>query len=666
MIEKILIANRGEIAVRIIKTARKLGIKTVALYSEADTNSLAVQMADEAYYIGSSPANMSYLNIEKIIDVIEQSGADAVHPGYGFLSENYNFAKELEKLSIKFIGPGRGAIRDMGDKIISKKIAQEVGVNTVPGYLGEIETVARAEEIAEEIGFPVMIKAAAGGGGRGMRIVYEKKEIEKAYNSAILEAKNSFGDGRIFIEKFIEQPRHIEIQILADQHGNVVCLGERECSIQRYNQKIIEEAPSVFLTEEIRNEMYRQSKELALRVGYYSAGTVEYIVDAKRNFYFLEMNTRLQVEHPVTELITGLDLVEEMIKVADGKKLSITQKDIKLKGWAMESRIYAEDPTRGFLPSSGRIGKYQEPEKNKNVRVDTGVYEGGEVSMFYDPMIAKLCSYGNNRKSAIKHMRSALSEFVIEGVSNNIGFLEDIYKSKRFSEGKLTTNYINDEYPGGFKLQDIAEVEHSNIIYAASIIKWLEVQRVAAISGKLPGREREINTRWAVCIKDDINIVEIIQVSESEFVLEVRGEKVSVNINWLPGSPLFKANIDGNDIAIRFVKMKHKSSYKFFYLGGQLEVSVVSPRAAELMKYMPKASNDIDITALKAPISGKIMDVKVNKGEKIKAGTELIIIEAMKMENSIVADHDVEIESINIAAGDNVQSGDTIIKFASK
>lgn len=664
MIKKILIANRGEIAVRVIKTARKLGIKTVSLYSDADSNSLAVQMADEAYYIGSSPANMSYLNMEKIINVVEQSGADAVHPGYGFLSENYDFAKELEKLSVKFIGPGCDAIKSMGDKIISKKIAQEVGVNTIPGYLGEIPSVKKAEEIAEDIGFPVMIKAAAGGGGRGMRIVHKKQEIEKAYNSAILEAQNNFGDGRIFIEKFVEHPRHIEIQVLADQYGNSVCLGERECSIQRYNQKIIEEAPSVFLTDAIRNEMYRQSKQLVEKVGYYSAGTVEYIMDDKKNFYFLEMNTRLQVEHPVTELITGLDLVEEMIRVADGKKLRIKQEDVKLEGWAMESRIYAEDPTRGFLPSSGRISKYKEPETSKNIRVDSGVYEGGEVSMFYDPMIAKLCSYGKNRKSAIKHMRSALSHFFIEGVSNNIGFLEDIYKSKRFSAGNLTTHYINDEYPGGYKLQDIAEVEHLNIIYAASVIKWFETQRVAAISDKLAGREREINTRWAVCIKDVIHIVEIDQISEDKLVLEVQGEKVEVDVNWVPGSPLFRANINGVEVAVKFRKIKHKSSYRFFYLGGKLDVLVLSPRAAELMKYMPKDNNDVDITSLKAPISGKIMDIRVKEGEKVKAGTELVVIEAMKMENSIVADYDVEIKSISVKSGDSVQSGDMMIQFA--
>lgn len=664
MINKILIANRGEIAVRIIKTAKKLGIKSVALYSEADSNSLAVQMADESYYIGSSPANMSYLNIEKIVDVIEQSGADAVHPGYGFLSENYNFVRELEKLSIKFIGPNCDAIRSMGDKIISKKIAKEVGVNTIPGYLGEISSIAEAEKIAEKIGFPVMIKAAAGGGGRGMRIVYKKQEIAEAYKSAILEAQNNFGDGRIFIEKFVEQPRHIEIQILADKYGNVICLGERECSIQRYNQKVIEEAPSVFLTEEIRQEMYRQSKQLALKVGYYSAGTVEYIVDDKKNFYFLEMNTRLQVEHPVTELITGLDLVEEMIKVADGKKLSITQEDVQLKGWAMESRIYAEDPTRGFLPSSGRISTYHEPEKNKHVRIDSGVYEGSEVSMFYDSMIAKLCSYGKNRKSAIKYMRQALSQFVIEGVSNNIGFLEDIYKSKRFSAGKLTTHYINDEYPEGFKLQDVEEVEHLNIIYAATIIKWQELQRVVAISDKLSGREREINTRWAVCIKNRINIVEINQVSEDRFILEVRGEKVVIDINWTLGSPLFRAVINGSDICIRYSKIKHANSYRFYYLGRQLDVSVVSPRVAELMKYMPEDDDEVDVTALKAPISGKIINVKVKEGDKIKAGTEVIVIEAMKMENSIAADHDVEIKSIKVKAGDNVQSGDPLIQFA--
>ena len=663
MIKKILIANRGEIAVRIIKTAQQMGIKTVVIYSDSDRNSLAVKMSDESYYIGSSPANMSYLDIKKVLDIVERSGADAVHPGYGFLSENCNFAKQLEKISVKFIGPSCEAIKSMGDKIISKKIAKEAGVNTIPGYLGEVKTIARAEEISEEIGFPVMIKAAAGGGGRGMRIVYNKKEIAKAYNSAILEAQNNFGDGRIFIEKFIEKPRHIEIQILGDKSGNIICLGERECSIQRYNQKIIEESPSIFIPEKIRQEMYSQSKMLAKKVGYYSAGTIEYIVDKDRKFYFLEMNTRLQVEHPVTELVTGLDLVKKMIEVADDKKLNLKQQDIKLNGWAMESRIYAEDPTRGFLPSSGRIRRYQEPEQDKNIRIDTGVYEGAEVSMFYDPMIAKLCSYGKNRKSAIKNMRSALSQFVIEGVSNNIGLLEDIYKNKRFSKGDITTNYISEEYPDGFKLQEIESAQHCNIIYAAVIIKWLESKRFASISGKLEGREREINTRWAVCIKDSINIVELNQVSEDIFKIILQGQEVEIDISWQIGDPLFKAIINGLQVAIRFIKIKHKEKYRFFYSGRQLDVAVLSPRAAELMQYMKHEEDDADIKSLIAPISGKIININVKIGDKIKAGTDLITIEAMKMENAIVADYDVEIADILVSLGDNVQANQLIIKF---
>jgi propionyl-CoA carboxylase alpha chain len=663
MIQKILIANRGEIAVRIIKTAHKMGIKAVAIYSDADRNSLAVKLADESYHVGPSPANMSYLNIDKLIDVVQKSGADAVHPGYGFLSENREFSKRLEEISVKFIGPGSYAIESMGDKIISKKIAKEAGVSTVPGYLGEVCDVAEAESISAEIGFPVMIKAAAGGGGRGMRIVYKESEISQACSSAITEAENNFGDGRIFIEKFIEKPRHIEIQVLGDKFGNILCLGERECSIQRYNQKIIEESPSSFITPEVRSEMYRQSKMLAAKVGYYSAGTIEYIVDNKGAFYFLEMNTRLQVEHPVTELVTGLDLVEQMINVANDKKLDLKQSDINLNGWAMESRIYAEDPTRGFLPSSGRIKSYKEPFKSENVRVDTGVYEGSDVSMFYDPMIAKLCSYGKNRKSAIENMRSALAEFVIDGVSNNIGLLEDIYKNDRFVKGDISTNYISEEYPEGFKMQDVESAEHCNIIYAAVIIKWLEAKRFAHISDKMDGREREVNTRWAVCIKEKIALVELLQLSDNLYKLSLQGKSVEVLTSWSVGNPLFRAVIDGVTVAIRFKPIPHKEKYRFFYSGRQLDVMTLSPRAAELMQYMHESEDEFDVKSLVAPISGKIVNVNVKVGDRVKSGSNLITIEAMKMENAIIAESDVEISEILVVSGDNVQAEQVIVKF---
>ena len=661
-ISKILIANRGEIAVRVIKTARKLNIKTVAIYSEADSTSLAVKMADESYFIGPSPSNQSYLNVDKIIEVVKLSGADAVHPGYGFLSENSAFAEKLEELGVEFIGPGREAILAMGDKITSKKIAIAAGVNTVPGYMGVIKDTYEAQKISDEIGFPVMIKATAGGGGRGMRIVHRAEDVADAFLSASKEAKNSFGDDRIFIEKFIENPRHIEIQVLGDKYGNIICLGERECSIQRYNQKVIEEAPSPFLTEEIRQKMYEQSRSLAANVNYHSVGTVEYIVDQDKKFYFLEMNTRLQVEHPVTEMVTGLDLVEEMINVAEGKKLKLTQEEVKLTGWAFESRIYAEDPARGFLPSSGRVFKYCEPEESDYIRIDSGVYEGSEISMFYDPMIAKLCSYGETRNDAITNMNKALGEMIIRGVSHNIGFLGSIFSHQRFIDGNLSTSYIAQEYPDGYKLKELVEGEYSDIIYAATIIRLLEAERNGNITGKID--EKEINTRWSVCVNDGNYIVEITRKEENSYSLFSQGKRVKVkNVNWSFGSPLFKAIINDVPITLKFRKRKATSLYRFHCLGGFLNVSVVTPRVAELMKYMPEKKEENDMSSLKAPISGKVVSVKVSEGEKIKAGTELVVLEAMKMENALIAEFDAEIKKICVPDGQVVAVDEVLIEF---
>ncbi|HEV8033792.1 acetyl/propionyl/methylcrotonyl-CoA carboxylase subunit alpha, partial [Yoonia sp.] len=451
MFKKILIANRGEIACRVIKTARKMGIKTVAIYSDADRNALHVKMADEAVHIGPSPANQSYIVIDKVMDAIKQTGAEAVHPGYGFLSENSKFAEALEAAGVAFIGPPKGAIEAMGDKITSKKLAQEANVSTVPGYMGLIADAEEAVKISNEVGYPVMIKASAGGGGKGMRIAWNDTEAREGFQSSKNEAANSFGDDRIFIEKFVTQPRHIEIQVLCDSHGNAVYLHERECSIQRRNQKVIEEAPSPFLDEETRKAMGEQSVALAQAVGYTSAGTVEFIVDGDRNFYFLEMNTRLQVEHPVTELITGIDLVEQMIRVAAGEKLPFQQSDLKINGWAMESRLYAEDPYRGFLPSIGRLSRYRPPAEEatptRAVRNDTGVFEGGEISMYYDPMIAKLCTWAPDRASAIEEMRLALDGFELEGIGHNLPFLAAVYDHPKFISGEMTTAFIEEEYP---------------------------------------------------------------------------------------------------------------------------------------------------------------------------------------------------------------------------
>jgi propionyl-CoA carboxylase alpha chain len=660
-IKKILIANRGEIAVRVIKTAQKLGIKTVAVYSESDSNSLAVNMADESYLIGPSPSNQSYLVIDNIIDVIERSGADSVHPGYGFLSESYEFAKRLEMIGVALIGPSKEAIKAMGDKITSKKIASAAKVNIVPGYMGIIKSDSEAKKIANNIGFPVMIKATAGGGGRGMRIVHDKQDVVSAFRSAESEAQKSFGDGRIFIEKFIEKPRHIEIQVMADKHGNVVCLGERECSIQRYNQKVIEEAPSPFLTPKIRKEMYKQSSRLAKKVGYYSVGTIEYIVDQSGHFYFLEMNTRLQVEHPVTELITGIDLVEQMIHIANGGKLNIEQESVVLKGWALESRIYAEDPSRGFLPSSGRISKYHQPTESENVRVDSGVYEGDEISMFYDPMIAKVCSYGETRDDAIHHMQKALSQYAIEGVSHNISFLEDVFHSDRFGRGDLSTSYIAEEYPDGYEVGEIISDSQIPIFCAAAVIRLRTSERLSCISGQIRNAEKEINTRWAICLKDEVHLIELIEFADDKFEFLINGKKVVFESHWRQGSAIFFARYDGEDIALRYQVKNNR--YIFSSQGGEIELSVTSPRVAELMKYMPEAGDDVDNTILTAPISGKIIDCRVKSGDKVNKGSDLFVIEAMKMENTILSDVEAVIKDVMIEVGSNVQVGDVVIKF---
>ena len=505
MFKKILIANRGEIACRVIKTARKMGIRTVAVYSDADRDALHVKMADEAIHIGPPPASESYIVIDKIMDAIRQSGAEAVHPGYGFLSENSKFAEALEKAGVAFIGPPVGAIEAMGDKITSKKLAQEAKVSTVPGHMGLIEDAEEAVKIATEIGYPVMIKASAGGGGKGMRIAWNDAEAREGFQSSKNEAKSSFGDDRIFIEKFVTQPRHIEIQVLGDKHGNCIYLGERECSIQRRNQKVIEEAPSPFLDEKTRKAMGEQAVALAKAVDYSSAGTVEFIVDGEKNFYFLEMNTRLQVEHPVTELITGVDLVEQMIRVAHGEKLAIAQKDVKLNGWAIESRLYAEDPFRNFLPSIGRLSRYRPPEEGRYdngtiIRNDTGVFEGGEISMFYDPMIAKLCTWGEDRTTAIDAMSEALDNFEVEGIGHNLPFLSAVMDHERFRSGNITTAFIEEEYPEGFEGVEINGDNRSRIAAAAAVLNMISELRRTRLSGVLANHKRKVSKEWVAVV----------------------------------------------------------------------------------------------------------------------------------------------------------------------
>ncbi len=661
MFDKILIANRGEIAVRIIRTCKKMGIRTVAVYSEADTNALHVREADEVVHIGRSTASESYLDIKKIIEAINRTGADAVHPGYGFLSENAKFARAVKRAGATFIGPSPEAIKAMGDKIESKKLAKKAGVNSVPGHLDVIPNEEEAVKIAKKIGYPVMIKASAGGGGKGMRIARNDKDVRSYFVAAMSEAKSSFGDDRVFIEKYIINPRHIEIQIIADQHKNVIALGERECSIQRRHQKIIEEAPSPFLDEKTRKSMMDQAKALAKEVGYYSAGTVEFVMDEKKNFYFLEMNTRLQVEHRVTELVTGYDLVEQMIRIAAGEELKFTQKDVELKGWAFEARIYAEDPSHNFLPSVGRLTRYEEPKPKKELLLDTGVYEGGEVSMFYDPMIAKLCSYGKDRASAIDALRKGLSEFFIEGVSANISFLESIVRHEKFINGDTTTNFIAEEYPEGFNATELTEEMTFKFISVAVFLYLDDAKRASLISGQQPGRQRQIGPRWVVTIEgNDYSVY--VQDKDGGYEIECKNRLFSTRSNWDLGSNIFQGTI--NDEPITFRVRYISDGYRLTHGGARVNVTVRSPRVAELSRFMKKKSEARKSDKLIAPMAGKVVRLSVKEGETVKPGDELIVIEAMKMENSIRATHQTKIMEVNVKQGDSVASNQQIMKFA--
>lgn len=660
LFDKILIANRSEIAVRIIRTLRRMGIGSVAVYSEADTNSMYVQHADEAYYIGDSPATESYLSIKNLVSAIRESGANAVHPGYGFLSENPNFSNVLKREGVVLIGPNAATIKKMGDKIEAKKIAIEAGVSTVPGYMGTINDVKQAIDIAKEIGFPVIVKAAAGGGGRGMRVVNNPSEMANAFESAKLEAGNSFSDDRLFIEKLIQRPRHIEIQLLADQYGNSVCLGERECSIQRHHQKVIEEAPSSFITEEIRQEMYRQVISLSKKVGYYSAGTVEFIVDSEKNFYFLEMNTRLQVEHPVTELITGIDIVEEMIKIAAGKKLSFTQDDVKLKGWAFESRICAENPSRGFLPSSGRITAYSEPIKSPNIRIDTGIGLGGEVSMFYDSMIAKLCTYGETREQAIEVMRSALSSYIINGISHNISFLEAVMLHPRFVSGDISTAFIQEEYPDGFSGASLTS-EVTGVFLATAIFIYISEQRRASlISGNINNQANKISTRWVVTIDDKLFPVLITPV-ENGYNIRHESDRIYIRSNWNLGNELFVAIINGKKTNIKIENIR--TGYLLSHAGISVKAFVRSPRISELEGLMVSKVVTEENSELQAPLNGQIASIKVKEGQEVTIGQEIMILTAMKMENIILAECDGKIAKIFVNEKDNVVKGQMLLEF---
>ncbi|SEM54510.1 biotin carboxyl carrier protein /biotin carboxylase [Roseovarius tolerans] len=665
MFKKILIANRGEIACRVIKTARKMGIATVAIYSDADRNALHVQMADEAVHIGPPPANESYIVIDKVMEAIRQTGAEAVHPGYGFLSENPKFAKALEAEGVAFVGPPVKAIEAMGDKITSKKIAQEADVSTVPGYMGLIEDADEAVKISNEIGYPVMIKASAGGGGKGMRIAWSDDEAREGFQSSKNEAASSFGDDRIFIEKFVTQPRHIEIQVLCDNHGNGVYLNERECSIQRRNQKVVEEAPSPFLDEETRCAMGEQSLALAHAVGYASAGTVEFIVDGDRNFYFLEMNTRLQVEHPVTELITGVDLVEHMIRVAYGEKLALSQDDVTINGWAIENRLYAEDPYRGFLPSIGRLTRYRPPEEldieGAVVRNDTGVYEGGEISMYYDPMIAKLCTWGPTRAAAIEGMRNALDAFEVEGIGHNLPFLSAVMDHPKFVSGDMTTAFIAEEYPEGFSGVELPEDVLRRIAASTAAMHRVAEIRRTRVSGRMDNHERHVGEDWVVSLQGQDYPVTVAADREGASVRFEDGSTLRVSSDWTPGDTLARLDVDGDALVLKVGKITQ--GFRIRSRGADLKVHVRTPRQAELAALMPEKLAADTSKLLLCPMPGLIVKVNVAEGDEVQEGQALCTVEAMKMENILRAERRGVVSKVNAGPGDSLAVDDVIMEF---
>jgi len=670
MFKKILIANRGEIACRVIKTARKMGIATVAVYSDADRNAVHVEMADEAVHIGPAPAAQSYLVAEKIIAACKQTGAEAVHPGYGFLSERASFCAALEKEGIVFIGPKPKAIEAMGDKIESKKFANAAKVSTVPGYLGVIDDADHAVRIAAEIGYPVMIKASAGGGGKGMRIAWNEAETREGFQSSKNEAKSSFGDDRVFIEKFVVDPRHIEIQVLGDAHGNVIYLGERECSIQRRNQKVVEEAPSPFLDEATRRAMGEQSVALAKAVDYQSAGTVEFIVDKDRNFYFLEMNTRLQVEHPVTELITGIDLVEQMIRVAAGEKLAIRQEDVKLNGWAVESRLYAEDPYRNFLPSIGRLTRYRPPEEGRFgetvLRNDTGVTEGAEISMFYDPMIAKLCTWAPTRIAAIDAMSDALDSFVVDGIEHNIPFLAALMQHPRWREGRLSTGFIAEEYPDGFSPIVPTDEDKAVLAAVALSIELIRRDRLDRLTGRLAPHSGAIKPDWVVRIGDDYIEASIVDGMISvpiEADLAIAGARpVTVTSDWRPGDPVWRGRVGKRQISAQIRNVLN--GVRIAWKGMAADIRVMLPDTAALDRLMPVKIPPDTSKLLLCPMPGLVVSVAVAEGQEVKAGETLAVVEAMKMENVLRAERDLVVAKINAKPGDSLAVDAVIMEFA--
>ncbi|WP_126447004.1 acetyl-CoA carboxylase biotin carboxylase subunit [Sulfuricystis multivorans] len=662
MFKKILIANRGEIACRVIKTCRKMGIATVAVYSEADRDALHVELADEAVCIGPAPAKDSYLQMDKIIAACQKTGAEAVHPGYGFLSENAEFSRRLEEEGIVFIGPKHYSVAKMGDKIESKKLAIAAKVNTIPGYNDAIDTPEKAVEIARKIGYPVMIKASAGGGGKGLRVAWNDKEAHEGFASCKTEAKNAFADDRVFIEKYVEEPRHIEIQVLGDAHGNIVYLHERECSIQRRHQKVIEEAPSPFLDPETRRAMGEQAVALAQAVNYQSAGTVEFVVNGKdKSFYFLEMNTRLQVEHPVTECITGLDLVEWMIRVAAGEKLPLRQEDIKLDGWAIECRINAEDPFRGFLPSTGRLVKFIPPKEGNGVRVDTGVYEGGEISMYYDSMIAKLICHAPTRDGAIAKMRDALNAFVIRGVASNIAFQAALMQHPRFVSGHFDTGLINESYPKGFDASMVPHDDPALLIIVAAAMHRQHQARNAQISGQMPGHEYRPGSEFVVRLTDGGDYLVSVHPAPGGWDVRLDGETYAVRSDWQFGQPLYRGTINGEPFCMQVERRGLK--YRLFHWGKQADLMVLTRRAAYLSTLMPKKAPPDMSKFLLSPMPGLLTQIAVSPGQEVKAGEVLAKIEAMKMENVLKAERDCVVDTLLANPGESLSVDQPIIAF---
>lgn len=662
--DKILIANRGEITCRIISTCRKLGIKTVAVYSDADANAKHVRMADETYYIGPSPVSQSYLRADKIIEAMKATGAQAVHPGYGFLSENADFARTVEKEGFVFIGPPADAIDAMGDKIQSKKIAEKAKVNIIPGFPGEVETAADAIKNAAQIGYPVMIKASAGGGGKGMRIAWNDQDLEEGFRLSQDEALRNFNSNKMLVEKFIQEPRHIEIQIICDKHGNILYLPERECSIQRRNQKVIEEAPSTAIDEKTRRAMGEQAAALARAVGYTSAGTIEMLIDQDKNFYFLEMNTRLQVEHPITEYVTGLDLVELMIRSAAGLPFTIKQEDVKLQGWATECRVYAEDPSRNYAPAVGTLETYVEPSDNgAHIRVDSGILQGSEISVFYDPMISKLITYGQTRDESIKRMVDALDTYIIHGLRHNIPLLRSVLVQDRYRSGKITTKYLEEQYPEGFKGIELSNEQHSHLIACSALVEFLANSREYNVSQRLSHAKKPTESEYAITYNENLYNVAV-HIEDGLYIVEIEGKKrFVVKPRWEVGTVIFRASLNDKYNITMQVLSRKPNKLTIQFMGTEFDMDVRTPKEQELHKYMPYYPPPDHSKVLIAPMPGSIVSVAVKEGDQVKAGQELVVMEAMKMQNVLKARDNFTVKKVNVKSGDVVSNEQVMIEF---